>query len=118
APSSAAAESSAVVVSVVKPERKTIRRVVKQPGAIQAFEQTPIYAKIAGYVRKWNVDIGARVKQGDVLAELWVPELDAELKQKEALIHQAEAELRWSKEAVAAAEADLRRMKSQFERLA
>src|SRR5437588_7534340 len=51
-------------VTVVKPERTTLRRTIRQPGSIQAFEQTPIFAKIAGYVRKWQVDIGDHVRQG------------------------------------------------------
>src|SRR5438067_2015068 len=52
-------------VATVKPERHTVRRVVEQPGYVEAFEQTPVYTKIAGYVQKVHVDIGDRV-QGPV----------------------------------------------------
>src|SRR5580704_17989374 len=45
-------------VTIVKAERKTIRRQVGQPGVIQAFERTPIVARIPGYVLKWHADIG------------------------------------------------------------
>src|SRR4051812_9781376 len=46
-------------VRLVKPERKTVRHPIEQPGFnIEAFQQTPLYAKISGYVRKWQVDIG------------------------------------------------------------
>src|SRR6516225_165179 len=62
---------SAKARSVVKPERTTLRRTVRQPGQIQAYEQTPIYPKIPGYVLKWHVDIGDFVKEGQVLAELY-----------------------------------------------
>ena len=73
-------------MELVQPERATLRRSIEQPSSIQAFEQAPIYSKIAGYVRKWNVDLGDRVKAGDILAELAVPELVEELKQKKALV--------------------------------
>jgi multidrug efflux pump subunit AcrA (membrane-fusion protein) len=126
-------------VQVVKPKRATVRPSVSQPGAIQAYEETPMFAKIAGYVKKWNVDIGARVHTGQVLAELSVPELVVELGQKEALIQQAaeqigqarktalatEAAFKSSQAMIAEAEAnqeravaELNRTKSQYERLA
>src|SRR5690349_16036117 len=74
----AAKEQPTRRVAVVKPERKTIRREVGQPGLIQAFERTPIVARIPGYVLKWNVDIGDSIRKDDVLAELWVPEMVSE----------------------------------------
>src|SRR5262249_11748959 len=85
---------------------------------IQAFEQTPIFAKIAGYVKKWHVDIGDHVSQGKVLAELWIPEMEVELKQKEALVTEAEAKLKLAKETVKVEEAEVRRTKSVHERQA
>ncbi len=83
---------TALRVSTVKPERATVRRTTEEPGQIQAFETTPIYAKLAGYVERVDVNIGARVKKGQVLAELHVPEIEADLKQKRAMIEQAQAE--------------------------
>src|SRR5262245_53996499 len=69
-------------VTTVKPQRDTVRYTIKQPGYnIEAFQQTPVYAKIAGYVAKVNFDIGDRVHKGDILAELSVPEMQVELKQ-------------------------------------
>src|SRR5262245_58362163 len=44
-------------VVTVRPERETVRHTVEQPGQIEGFEQTPLYAKIAGYVARLNVDI-------------------------------------------------------------
>jgi multidrug efflux pump subunit AcrA (membrane-fusion protein) len=86
-----------------------VRYIIKQPGYnIEAFEQTPIYAKIAGYVRKIHFDIGDLVRKDDILAELYVPEMHVELKQKEALVSQAEAEITQAKETAAAAEASFR----------
>jgi RND family efflux transporter MFP subunit len=109
---------AAIAVTVVKPKRMTLQWTVQGPGYIQAYEQTPMFAKIAGYVQKWHSDIGDHVSEGQVLAELWIPEMEVELKQKEALVTQADAELKLAKQTVAAAEAEYRRLKSQYERLA
>ena len=51
-------------VEVVRPERATIRRSTEQPGQIEPYEVTAIYAKVSGYVEKWTVDIGAESDQG------------------------------------------------------
>jgi HlyD family secretion protein len=105
-------------VIVVKPKRMTLQRTTQGPGYIQAYEQTPMFAKIAGYVRKWHVDIGDHVAQGKILAELWIPEMEVELKQKDALVQEADAELKLARATVVAAEAEYRRSKGQSERFA
>ncbi len=94
-------------VEVVKPARATIRRATEQPGQIEAYELTPLYAKVSGYVEKWNVDIGAKVTKGQVLAVLSVPELDAEAEQKRAEIEESEAKLAQAKASQEVAEANL-----------
>jgi HlyD family secretion protein len=94
-----------VRVSIVKPERATVRRTTEEPGQIQAFETTPLYAKLAGYVDRVAVNIGARVKKGQVLAELRVPEIEADLKQKRAMIEQARAERKQDEAMVEVAQA-------------
>jgi multidrug efflux pump subunit AcrA (membrane-fusion protein) len=107
APPVAAPQTPAV--AVVKPQRGTVQYTIKQPGYnIEAFQQTPVYAKVAGYVAKVNFDIGDRVHKGEVLAELSVPEMHVELRQKEALVRQAEAEVRQARESASAAAASLR----------
>ena len=78
-------------VEVVRPERHTVQRTVGEPGEIEAYETTPIFAKIAGYVQKVSVDIGYEIKKGQVLAELWVPEFEADLTEKRAAVVQAMA---------------------------
>jgi RND family efflux transporter MFP subunit len=109
---------SAARVAVVKPKRMTLQWTTQGPGYIQAYEQTPMFAKIAGYVKKWHADIGDHVIEGKILAELRIPEMEVELKQKEALVTQTEAELKLARETVAVAEAEVRRTKSQHERFA
>ena len=49
------------------------------PGTVQAWYEAPIYARVNGYLKKWNFDYGAHVKKGDVLAEIETPDLDAQL---------------------------------------
>jgi HlyD family secretion protein len=106
------------VVKVLQPEKKNVRRLIERPGYnIEAFERTLLYANITGYVQKWNVDIGDRVKKDDVLAEIGVPEMEVELTQKEAAIRQAAAEIEQAKAAVQRAEAEQERAKSQYDRL-
>src|SRR4051812_9628103 len=93
-PPAEATAPAATTVSVTRPARKTVRHSIEQPGYnVEAFQQTPLFAKIAGYVEKVNADIGDRVTKGQVLAELSVPEMTVELKQKEAAVLQAEAEV-------------------------
>jgi HlyD family secretion protein len=90
-------------VVAAKPVRKTLTLSTRQPGRIEAFEQTPLFAKIAGYVDNVLVDIGDAVRKNQTLVTLAIPELVDELEQKEALVAQAEAEVEQSKSAVEAA---------------
>jgi HlyD family secretion protein len=109
----------AIAVTIVKPDRRPVTRTVEQPGTVLAFEETVLYPKIPGYVRALAadpakaarppydrlIDIGSRVKAEQLLVELSVPELDEELKQKEAFVRQAEAEVSQSKKALTASDA-------------
>jgi RND family efflux transporter MFP subunit len=61
------------------------------PGTVQAFSESPIYARITGYVRAWNVDIGAYVRTGQLLAVIDAPEVDQELSRARAMLTQAQA---------------------------
>jgi HlyD family secretion protein len=89
-----------------EPESKDApAKTLKLPGQIEAAEQVRLFARIAGFVGQVKVDIGDRVKKGQVLAVLAVPEMEAELKQKQALVAQAEAEVQHARLAVKAAEA-------------
>jgi RND family efflux transporter MFP subunit len=94
-------------VESVRPERQTVRRTVPAPGELQAFETTAIRAKISGYVKQWNVNIGATVEKGQVLTELSVPETEAELQQKRAVVDEAVAKQKQAAAAVKVAEANV-----------
>ena len=92
-------------VAVVKPQRKLLERRCEQPGEIAASEETPIYAKVAGYVQTLNVDIGDKIQKGQVLAVISVPELMEELKQKAAVVVQSESQIAQANAAVDVAQA-------------
>jgi len=101
-----------VTVNPVKPVRKTLTKYVEQPGQITPLEQTPIWAKVSGYVDSVAVDIGDRVKgpkrddsgkivgPGQVLITIAVPELEKELSEKTAAVAQAESLVKQSEAAV------------------
>lgn len=101
----AAAAESVRNVTAGKLERKSLQRTTVQPGRVEAFEEAPLFAKVAGYVEEVAVDIGDRVQEGQVLARLFVPELHDDLSQREALVSQAEAEIHQAEAAVRSAEA-------------
>ena len=73
-------------VTLVKAETRNILRTVGQPGFVEAYEQTSIFSKIPGFIEKWNVDIGDKVKKNQVLATLFVPELVEEYGFKQATV--------------------------------
>src|SRR5882672_878316 len=67
------------------------------PGTMQAYVESPIYARTSGYVKKWYHDIGTRVKQGDLLADIDTPEVDQQLDQAKADLATAQANANLSK---------------------
>ena len=84
-------------VNVIHPERGKSSSDLTLPGMIQAFSQSPIYARVDGYVRNWYVDIGAHVTKGQLLAEIDAPEVDQQLNQARAMLGQAETSLALAK---------------------
>ncbi|HEY7155546.1 MAG TPA: hypothetical protein VH575_16405, partial [Gemmataceae bacterium] len=60
--------SAPEALHVTQPQRQLLRRTIEEPGQIEAYEHTPIYSKIPGYVSEVCVDMDARVKRDDVLA--------------------------------------------------
>jgi RND family efflux transporter MFP subunit len=81
----------APAVLVAPVEASTAFIPVTLPGTTAAFAATNIYARATGYISRRNVDIGDHVKQGDLLAELAVPELDEQISQNEATLEQLKA---------------------------
>jgi RND family efflux transporter MFP subunit len=86
--------SAALTVRVVYPKLKAPVQEITLPGNVQAYTETPIYARTNGYLSKWYFDLGAHVKQGDLLAKIETPEVDQQLQQAKAQLQVAEASLR------------------------
>jgi RND family efflux transporter MFP subunit len=80
-------------VTVVHPKRGAPQQEIVLPGDMQPFTDAPIYARTNGYLKSWHVDIGARVKTGQLLAEINTPEVDQQLQQARADLATAEANL-------------------------
>ena len=80
-------------VAVIKPQRASPSEEVILPGNIQAFIDSPIYARTNGYLKRWYFDIGAHVKQGQLLAEIESPEVDHQLTQAKEDLATAKANL-------------------------
>ena len=93
-----ATEQAAVEdVIVVDPKAAAPIDEVVLPGATQPYVNSPIYARTNGYLVKWFYDIGAKVKQGDLLAIIDTPELDKQLQQARADLETAKSNLALSK---------------------
>jgi HlyD family secretion protein len=98
-------EGKTAGIRVVHPERRDLRMTVVQPGTIEAFETAPMYSRIAGYVQKYNYNIGDRVKAGDVLVDMWIPDVVQELAQRSAAVKRAGVQIRVAESNLRAAEA-------------
>jgi HlyD family secretion protein len=98
------AEKPSPAVDVSRRAAGSVSRTITQPAHVEPFEQTEIYAKISGYVARVHVDLGDRVEKDQPLAELWVPEMQQERRQKQAALAEARAQLAHAKAAVTAAE--------------
>lgn len=88
-----AREHASTPVAVIHPQPGDSQVAVRFPANIQAYTETPIYARTNGYIKRWYVDIGGRVERGQLLAEIETPELDRQLQQAEAAQAQAQANL-------------------------
>ena len=57
-------------VAVALPNAKALSPTIDLPGRLEAYSRAPIYARVSGYLKTWDADIGARVKAGQVIAEI------------------------------------------------
>jgi len=90
-------EMAVPTVTVVQPRRSTATPEIVLPANVQAFIDSPVYARTNGYLKQWYVDIGARVKAGQLLAEIDTPEVNQQLRQARADLNTAEANLNLSR---------------------
>jgi RND family efflux transporter MFP subunit len=78
-------------VAVVHPATESAEEDLVLPGTMQAYVESPIYARTSGYLKKWYRDIGSRVRQGELLADIDTPEVDQQLMQARADLNTARA---------------------------
>lgn len=83
--------AATLTVATLKPSLQSGAEEIVLPGDVQAFADAPIYARTSGYLQTWKVDIGARVKKGQLLAAIDAPEVDQQLLQAEADLATANA---------------------------
>jgi len=112
----------APTAQVIKPTRGGTERITDQPGTVRAFERATLYAKVSGYLQDLKVDRGDPVKKDQVLAQIYVPELDVAVLQAEsglqhsrALATQAEARVKAALAGVQVAEAKQKQAVSVLE---
>src|SRR5277367_854397 len=84
-------------VAVIHPKPEAPQQDLVLPSTLQAFTESPIYARTNGYLAKWYRDIGSRVNKGELLADIDTPEVDQELMQARAARDQAEAQVQIAK---------------------
>ncbi len=89
-------QAAIATVTVTQPKRTDQTQEIVLPGNTQAFTDSPIYARTSGYLKHWYVDIGTRVRKGELLAEIETPELDQQLREARAQLATAEANLNLS----------------------
>jgi RND family efflux transporter MFP subunit len=90
----ATADAAVEVVKVVSPTLTEPTQEIRLPGTTQPFTDASLFARTNGYVKAWHFDIGARVKKGQLLAEIETPEIDQQLQQARADLETAQANLR------------------------
>lgn len=81
-------------VVVVHPKVEAPQQELVLPSTLEAFTESPIYARTNGYLARWYKDIGSRVQKGQLLADIDTPEIDQELMQAQAARDQAEAQVK------------------------
>src|SRR6266849_1774127 len=87
------AQAALTAVSVVSPKQTAPADEIILPGNVQPFINSPIYSRTNGYLKKWYFDIGAHVKQGQLLALIETPEVDQQLQQARSNLLTAQANL-------------------------
>ena len=81
------------IVAIIHASKESPDERLVLPASVQAYEESPIFARTNGYLLRWNKDIGSKVKKGELLAEIDTPEIDQELLQARATRQQIAAQL-------------------------
>ena len=84
-------EQAIPTVAVARPDTKALEATIDLPGRLEAYSRAPIFARVSGYLKDWSADIGAKVKAGQVIADIEAPDLDQQLLQARADLASQEA---------------------------
>jgi HlyD family secretion protein len=112
---SATADGQAIHVDVIRPRQGGMKRVSTQPGTVHAFDHADLFAKISGYLKEQRVDIGDRVKKGQVLAVIDDPEVIEDAARAEAQWNLAKAQALQAQARIRSAEAGREAVAAQVE---
>ncbi len=111
-------QANAPHVAVVKATRKDLSSSLEIASEFQPFQEINIYAKVSGYIRKLHIDWGSHVKQGQLLAELEIPELEQQVQQDRASAQRSMHDLTRAREEVSRAESAYTVAHLTYQRLA
>lgn len=111
-------EADAPHVAVVKASRKDIASTLEIASEFQPFQEINVYAKVSGYIRKLHVDWGSHVRQGQMLADLEIPELEEQVQQDRASAQRSLHDLSRAREEVNRAESAYTVAHLSYQRLA
>lgn len=100
-------------VEVIHPRSGGIERICVQPGTVEPFESADLYAKVSGFLAEQTVDIGSRVKQGQVLARISVPEYEKQVDKNRAAVSHAASQIKQKEAHLTTAKAELESAKSR-----
>ena len=106
--------SSVPSVNVITPRRAAASTNLELPGSVVPLNQTTIYARSTGYLRRWYVDIGDRVRSGQLLAEIDSPDTDQQVLQAKAELVQAQANVSQSRANLAKSISDLKQARANL----
>jgi len=109
--------SAGFSVGIVKISPRTLQRTLTLSSELVPFQEIDVYAKESGFVKELNVDYGTRVRAGQVMATLEIPELQAQLKQDDAAIRSASDQVTYAQNALTRVEAQHKVYQLQFDRL-
>ena len=98
-------KEAGLLVEVAQPHQGGVERTTTQAGSVHAFEYASLYSKVSGYLKVQNVDIGDRVKLGQLLAVIEDPEVDKAVEQNRASLDQAQAKVKVAESKIRSAQA-------------
>ncbi|MEH2396387.1 efflux RND transporter periplasmic adaptor subunit [Nostoc sp.] len=106
--------STLTSVNIITPRRAAATTNLELPGSVVALNQTTIYARSTGYLRRWYADIGDRVQAGQLLAEIDSPDIDQQVLQAKAELAQAQANVLQSRASLAKGASDLKQAQANL----